>query len=167
MDKSVKPGLSLISGDSPEIFNIRKKDIKSFTENLQQLIANGDIDSLKARVASKAWLEFFKAIDEAIKDSGDDYTAALKYEAKFMMGPFSIERSESLGARTDYNSCGYPGYAELIAQKEDLDLKIKEVEAFLSTIKKPTEFIDPSTGEMTTIMPPIKRGKSGLKMTMK
>lgn len=102
--------------------------------------------------------------EEIVKNSDDKKSMTTKYGTKF-------EISESAG-RYDFTTCGDPVWNRLNAEAEKIEVKKKERESFLKSIKKATKIdniIDPDTSELfenVELYPPIKSSTSTYKQTM-
>lgn len=60
------------------------------------------------------------------------------------------------GVKYDYSACNDPVYAKLIQEKEELDKKLKEREAFLKSVPAGTTVLDEETGEVYQLYPAVR-----------
>jgi hypothetical protein len=102
--------------------------------------------------------------DEIIRNADDKKSFTTKNGTKF-------EIFESAG-KYDFSTCGDPVWNRLNAEAEKIDIKKKERESFLKSLKKMTKIeniIDPDTSELfenVELYPPIKNSTSTYKQTM-
>lgn len=90
-----------------------------------------------------------------------------KMGSRYEMGTGTkIEKIES-GVKYDFLNCGDPIYNRLFIQKNELDLQLKNREAWLKLIPISGEpIIDEETGEMVRIYPPAKSSTTTYKITI-
>lgn len=127
-------------------------------------IIEGNIDSIQALAAITS---IERAIEQVKKDP-QVIDICLRELAKYgkqgvTIGEFTFTEAEA-GVKYDYSGCGCTEYAELIAQRAEIDAHIKEWEKVLKSMPA-TGLADPNTGEM--LYPPVKSSKTIIKATTK
>lgn len=71
------------------------------------------------------------------------------------------------GIKYDYSHCNDTIWDGLKQQLDDYNVKMKEREAFLKTLKERFTYIDDSTGEIITLYPPQKKSTTTYSITWK
>jgi hypothetical protein len=106
---------------------------------------------------------------KTIKAGIDDFILeeAGKHEGKsFEFDGHAIQVKET-GVKYDYMLCNDAAYHDLKKQAEVLTEKIKERETFLKSINDKMTIVDDESGEVTTVYPPSKSGKTSVTITLK
>lgn len=141
-----------------------KDEIKRFGDQLIRSVQEGEINPLQLKAMLKAIEIMSKNVTEAIDEN--ILREAERYgEKRFSAYGFSIEKAEN-GVKYDYLSCGDPEYDERHAAFETAKQRLEERAKFLKALKEPQTIVHEPTGEVTTIRPPAKSGKDGLKFTL-
>jgi hypothetical protein len=133
------------------------------SEVVRQL-QDDEINALDVKIALK---QMEVAIDQ-VKKVADRLAAdeAAKYgEKSFSYKGARIELAE-LGTKYDFSPCGYPPLQRIETSITEYSEQAKAAQAWLKSIKGKTEFVDPETGEMCEVYPPIKRSTTGIKITL-
>lgn len=150
-------GLSLeLSG----LIKLNKEEIAQGVDLIKQRVEDGLIDPLDALIIAKKGKESYDQIEKAIRPLAEEKIYGKDYARHGVL----VEEA-NIGARWDYKPCQDP-------LLESLELRVKERQKFLQTVKKPTkiDFVDEVTGDVTEheIYPAIKsHGRLGLKLTIK
>lgn len=134
------------------------------SEVVRQLEAD-EINALDVKIALKQ----MEAAMDQVKKVADKLAAdeAAKYgEKSFDYKGARIELAE-LGTKYDYSGCQYPPLQRIQSSIQAYGEQAKAAEAWLKSIKGKTEYIDPQTGEVCEVYPPIKRSTTGIKITLK
>jgi hypothetical protein len=131
--------------------------IESANQLAEQIIDEGDI--LKAMIDIKKLSEYIKVIkdklsDEAVMEAGK-HTGNKNLEFLFSN---ALLRVQSRG-RYDYSTCGDKIW-------DRLSKELKDRQEFLKGIKEEISVNDTGTGEVFSIMPPVKSGKDGLNVKL-
>lgn len=132
---------------------------------LLQGLDEGTLDGLKIMIELKR-LE--KQIDH-VKATASKLAAdeAAKFGQKsFDFHGAKVELAE-LGIKHTYDNCNYPPLDRANEKAKEASELVKASEAWLKSIKGKTEFIDPETGEVCEVFPPIKTSTTGIKITLK
>lgn len=133
------------------------------SEVVRQL-EDDEINALDVKIALKQ----MEVAIEQVKKVADKRAAdeAAKYnDKKFQYKGATIELAE-LGTKYNYDNCGYPILKRIEASKAEVSEAEKSAQTWLKTLKGKTEFIDPETGEVCEVYPPIKTSTTGIKITL-
>jgi hypothetical protein len=132
-----------------------KEEAQSFANDLVRRVNEGEINPLTLKAQMKFIEKTLELVDKQTKDSW--IKEAGKYGKSFDYQGWKVEEVEA-GTSYDYS---------LDFEWSELKEKLKERETFLKSLKHPIEVVDKTTGETTTIYPPIKRSTTTLKFTAK
>ena len=138
-------------------------DTYEASEIVRQL-QDDEISALDVKIALKQ----MEVAIEQVKRVADRMAAdeAAKYaEKSFVYRGARIELAE-LGTKYDFTPCGYPPLARIESTMKEYGEQAKAAQAWLKSIKGKTEYIDPETGEMCEVYPPIKTSTTGIKITL-
>lgn len=162
------------------LFETDKLQRMSFVSDLMSRIENGDVDPLKIHVQ-------FKCIEDIInkmtstdeKTNRDGVEIAKKFkglllekaqaygEKKFSFMNSSIEIKE-VGTKYDFSKCEDQELNALLAQKAELDAKLKARQDMLKTVSPKGMIVtDPESGETYTIYPPSKSSTTSIAVSLK
>jgi hypothetical protein len=133
------------------------------SEVVRQL-QDDEINALDVKIALK---QMEVSID-MVKKVADKMAAdeAAKYGQKsFDYKGARIELAE-LGTKYDFSPCGYPPLQRIESSITEYSEQAKAAQAWLKSIKGKTEYVDPETGEVCEVYPPIKRSTTGIKITL-
>lgn len=133
-------------------------------EELRQGIEDGSIDALRVMIELKK-LENQMALvrDVAAKVAADE--AAKFGQKSFNYHGAKIELAE-LATKYKYDNCNYPPFIRANEKAKEASEAVKASEAWLKSLKGKTEFIDPETGEICEVLPPVKTSTTGIKITL-
>lgn len=151
--------------------NMNSLNIKAITDSNKQeleqlagiLIENSEGYELESYLFAKKLEYLSKILTESMHDRAFD-------EAERNKGNIvanSLIEIREVGARYDYSNTGYYPYLEKLAEKKQIEMTIKEHEAFLKAIKKPETVINQETGEFMDIVPPVKTSKTSIVIQIK
>ena len=144
-----------------------KAQVAIFAEMVRLSVVNGDIDPLLLMARVKSVEATIKAILDTPEVKEAAREQAEKYGQKsFKFHSYRIEQAE-IGTTYDYSGCGCPIYARLESVAKSADKALKERQAELKALTKPQTIFDDESGEVCTIVPPLRRSTSGLKFTLK
>jgi hypothetical protein len=137
--------------------------IADLANNAISAIQGGEVDPIVAHIN----LSRMEAAIKRVKDNADVRDITLrelaKYGKKQSFGDCTLEEAE-VGVKYDYSMCGDSELAELEAMKKDIDIRIKERQAFLKHIPI-SGIADPHTGEV--VYPPARSSTTSIKTTFK
>lgn len=133
-------------------------------EELRQGIEEGSIDALRVMIELKKLDNQIASVREvAAKAAADE--AAKFGQKSFEYHGAKVELAE-LGTKYTYDNCNYPPYQRAATKVKEATELVRASEAWLKSIKGKTEFIDPETGEVCEVFPPIKTSTTGIKITL-
>jgi hypothetical protein len=144
---------------------ISKTDIASISNTIKEAIANDTIDPMLLQ-------QHFKAVETIAEIVKNDLREASvrqmqkypektleKYGAEFKIGEF--------GTSYNYTGCGDPIWHELNNQIKELQEKLKKREMYLKSLDGQTEWINPATGEVCLLYPPVKKSTTAVACSIK
>lgn len=147
------------------LVNVDKKGIAAIADNIVAQVNDGYIDPLEALIHAKKLREIAETLEKQVRPIAEGLVTIPKGEA---YKKFNVEVTQSeTGVSYSFAECNDPQWDRL---KEDADIAsagLKERETTLKTITKPIPVLDPETGEVTTVNPPVRRAKLGLKLSVK
>lgn len=127
-------------------------------------LQNDEINALDVKIALKQMEQSIEQVKKVADRMAADEAA--KYGQKsFAYKGATIELAE-LGTKYIYDGCGYPVLKRITASKEEAIEAEKAAQNWLKSIKGKTDFIDPETGEVCEVYPPIKTSTTGIKITL-
>ena len=133
-----------------------------FANDTASLVREGHVDPIQVRVLMSAWEKAFKSLKSAIEPE-----VAREAEKHGRAFDFMGAKCEWVPVSTVYDYSRDVTWANFKAAVDAATAKQKEREAFLKTVKEPFQQLDPDTGELITVTPPIKTQTEGLKITIK
>lgn len=147
------------------LFASTQCEVDKFSDDLIQSVKSGDVNPIELLVMLRA---FEKVSDRVLKEIRENtITEANKYNgSSFKFNGNKIEKSE-LGTKYDFSICNDPDYNKLFKTALESSEKLKEREVFLKSLKEPITLVNRDSGEVYTIIPPLKTSTSGLKVSIK
>lgn len=146
-----------------EVLNlIDVKSCERFAHDMGALVKEGHVDPIQVRVLISAWEKAFKSLKTAIEPETE--REAAKHGKAF---DFMGAKCEWVPTYTAYDYSNDVTWNNFRVKVEEATAKQKEREAFLKTVKEPFQQLDPDTGELITVTPPVKSQREGLKITIK
>lgn len=143
--------------------NLTKESQATLAESLVSQVISGSVDSVAAYLQIKAIAEvcdqFMK--NPAICNAVQSAVAVRGKDAAFCGGKIGMSNT----TRYDYASSGDPQYIALVKQKEEITNKINAREMYLKAITEQQDVFDRETGEVISIMPPVKSVSQSLRVT--
>jgi hypothetical protein len=142
-----------------------KQGVQMFSMQLINAVKNGEVNALQLQA-------LFKMIEKVIENVSPNIKQNLLAEAdrypekKFQAFGFEIEKAEN-GTKYNYESCGDPIYNHRKQIADEAVRQLKEREEFLKAIREVTPLVDPESGEVATVHPPVKTSQTGLKFSLK
>jgi viroplasmin and RNaseH domain-containing protein len=139
-----------------------KQEQQSFVEQLVQTAISGEVSPLKVEAQIKNIEDVVKRyrddkrvkealVNEYRRDFGEQKSADC-YNARFTMA--------EVGVKYDYTACEDPEWEQLNKDAARLAEAKKAREEILKAHAKPWVSVNEETGEVTTIYPPVKTGKT-------
>lgn len=142
-----------------------KENQKATAQTLVAQVVEGEADPIQAFSTVKALVECLTIF---LKDKGvveTTITACEKYGTNGAMYNGVNLCVAEVGVKYDYTACEDPEWNDLIAQKAELDAKIKARETFLRGIPREATILNEDTGEIKKIFPPAKTSSTSVKVT--
>lgn len=140
--------------------------VSEMIANAKEVVLSGNIDPITAFVNIQ---KMAKAIESYGKDKD---IRRVTLDALERCGQKSLKRGDAtlevaeVGTRYDFEACGDPKIAELYALRKALDADIKEREQYLKALPSSgVQNVDPDTGEVATIYPPVKTSTTWIRTT--
>lgn len=148
------------------LYDADKKTIQGISKQIEQRVKDGELDSVKAFIHARKGTELFKDLEERLRPHMESDATVPAGEEGLTMFNCHLQRADT-GVKYDYAHCN-----DAIWNKLDADIKVlseakKEREAYLKSIKAKTDELDEETGEAWSINPPIRTGRSGIKVSLK
>lgn len=145
---------------------ITKKNQKEMAERIVQQVLNGENNPVDVFVQIKGICDSLSAalknkdlIDAVIDESQ-------KYDKQMPIYHGAVVAVSEVGVKYDFTVCKDPQMDRLLAQKNELDEKIKARQKFLMGV--PDEGVcvaDPETGEMVDVIRPPKTSTTSIRVT--
>jgi hypothetical protein len=148
-------------------YPVSKLEISIQAENaVNNILENGD--PLKVAESLSAIEEFVSCIRKNPKLIEYVRLELAKHpKEKFQLSTGTKIENAEVGTKYDYTQCGDSEWELLTTDRQSLDVKIKEREAFLKTVPSSgLTTIDTMTGYVVTIYPPSKSSTSSFKITL-
>jgi hypothetical protein len=140
-----------------------KKEIELYNSNVKDLAISGEVDIIKlARTVN-----IMKRVVENFEKEPEIQDALLNEVSKYGKGELSEIQSKEVGTKYDFSNCNHPEYNSIILEIESLTERKKQLESYLKTINKETDFIDPLSGEMVKLLPCVKSSTTKCVFTIK
>ena len=140
-----------------------KKEIEVYNANVKELALSGEVDIIKlARTVN-----IMKRIVETFEKEPEIQETLLNEVGKYGKGELSEIQVKEVGVKYDFLNCGLPEYESVLFQIETLSERKKQLETYLKSINKPTDFIDPLSGEMIVLQPAVKSSTTKAVFTIK
>lgn len=155
-------GLQL-STDS--LINLNKAYMAEIVNAATLAVTDGHADEVKMLVLAKKGQELFKQLETSIRPIAEDKVKLGKGEIYTKFG-VAISQKEN-GVSYDFTACNDPQWERLKQSADEANSSLKNREKTLKTFTKPVDVLDPETGEVTEVQPPIRSGKLGLNLSIK
>ena len=143
-----------------------KMDIKDFASNLVQSVIDGDTSPLLIQVQLSA----FENVIGEVKKNAEFKEAVLREAMRYGTKSFDAFNAnvqiKEVGVKYDYSLCCHPQYEKICSEIDFLIEKKKSFEKYLQSLSEPIDFIDPESGEMCKIHPPIKTSTTAVTITI-
>ena len=147
-----KDNLHKIIEGAESVLSFKQSDFGVLATHYFEAIENGEQDEIDLYIAFKKLEKFVETILPLIKDKVDETKLVNSYTKHNV----SL-KTQNTRSFYDFNNCNDGIHEILSMEHNEAKEALKEREEYLKTITKKTEIIDQETGEVTTILPPIKR----------
>lgn len=139
--------------------------IDVFSDGIIEAVKGGEINPLAVLVQLRAMQQaserILKEIDSNIMSEAGKYPGST-----FEYMGNKITKAEH-GTKYDYSVCNDPIMDNLIEEAKILNEKIKARQERLKAQTTPETILDPESGEVVVISPPVKKSKSGLNVQIR
>lgn len=139
---------------------------KELVDIMKKSLADGETNPIEAVVKAKSMYEVLSSflkdddVKELVVNECEKYG---KGETPSFAGA-KVQVKET-GVKWDYTDCGDPVYDSLSIQMEELKQRMKQRESYLKTITERKTEIDEATGEIYTILPPVRTATTSYSIT--
>jgi hypothetical protein len=139
--------------------------IESFSRGIINAVHNGEENPLNVLLQIRAMEKAFKTIYEQIKDNVN--TEADKYPGvEFTFRGNQLVKGD-VKTEYDYTVCNDTVWEQLKVDADAAKTKLDDRQSFLKALKDPIDIMDPMTGELVTVRPPLKKTVQGVKFFIK
>ena len=143
-----------------------KEEIAVFVDKIVSEVEIGAVNALELYIKMKAIESCFEQIQgkirESIMNEVDVYT-----EKEFELFGAKVSKAET-GTKYDYSVSNDTYYNDLAANKKRIDTEMKEREKLIKAAPATgLEIVNPDTGEVEKIFPPIKSSSTFIKVSLK
>jgi hypothetical protein len=140
-----------------------KAEIEAYNVNVKELALSGEVDIIKMARSIKVMEKIVKQFN----DDKDIQDSIVMEAEKYGKGELPEIQIREVGSKTDYAVCNHPQYNRICSEIDSLTEQIKSLELYLKSITRPTNFIDPETGEEVILNPPVKTSTTKAVFTIK
>jgi hypothetical protein len=147
-----------------ELFEPTKKGVVSFAAQVINQVEDGKLDPLRVRLLCKTLDEVSEKINKGTKEHQE--REAAKYGEKTFIYHGAQFDHAPVYTVYDYSVCGDPVYNELKKNLAELNEMLKKREDFLKSLTGQETLVS-DTGEIATIIAPLKKQTMGVKVTLK
>ena len=133
-----------------------KSDIANIVKDVMYNVNEGYVDKLDSYIFAKKLETLAKDLVKKLKPIAEE----TPINKGFVKHNVAITEGNQ-GVSWDYSETGDIVLPELLKKQEEIKKEIENRHKFLQTITKPTPLIDPDSGEVYTVNPPIKSGSLG------
>lgn len=148
-------------------FPTTKTGIKNYAEAALNEILDGYVNPLEIKVRLTA----MKAVIDEIEKSEEYKDAVLaeaqRYHKDELMNLYDANICiKEVGVIYDYSGCNHPQYNSITEEIERLTARRKSFEKYLQTVEWETDYINPETGEICKIHPPLRTSTTSVSITI-
>jgi hypothetical protein len=160
--------VTLFTGNdlAPEsLIKLNRATIARIVKDTEQLIADGELDSVRMLVLAKKGQELFNSLEKTARRYAEEHARIARHDKLRLFDAEIIEKET--GVSYDYSVCDDVTWNELHDTQAEVNQKLKDREAYLKTVANPTLSIDRYTGEVWEVKPPLRTSKQGLNVSLK
>lgn len=157
--------LTILSPEQGALTNANKAELQQTANEVILSVKDGHMDELEALIYARKGKEVFDLIEKGVRPIAESKVTISKGET-YMKHNVAVVQGDT-GVTYSFTECNDPQWVRLKAEADEATAALKDREKTLKTITKPTDMLDPETGEVTLVMPPVRRAKLGLKLTLK
>lgn len=134
------------------------------TNFVQMEVEGGGVNALDLKIYLSRLQRFMDAVKPLVDTAARDYAETFGLKSFDYKGA-KVEMKEA-GISYDYSGCNHPKYVELKQAVEPMLEEIKGLEKTLQTLKGKMTLVDEDSGETFEVMPPIRKSKSIVQITL-
>lgn len=144
--------------------SLSKATQKAIAQDLVTKVTDGSVDSMQAFIQVKAVAEICEMFlkNEEIQNLTMTSVARCGKELPEFNG---AKVALATSTRYDYETSKDPEYISLSLQKKEIEAKLKAREMFLKALDDSVDILDKATGEICSILPPVKKQTQTLRVT--
>jgi hypothetical protein len=149
------------------LFETTKAERTSFVRSVINSLKDGNTDPLQVHLQVKNTEALIKELSEDKEYKEMLLTQAAKHGKNFDLHNANF-RIQEVGTKYDFAHCGDSVINGLYAEMADIKAKIKEREEFLKSLPNiGMDVFDGETGEVVTLLKPIKTSTTSIAVTLK
>jgi hypothetical protein len=147
------------------LLDAKKSNISNAVAAITAEVQAGNYDSLRGLILALKGKTLFTDLEKALRPLAEDANV-FKLEKGYQAHDCKVDQAET-GVSYDYSVCNDPEWEYLNDRSVFFETELKERQKFLQSLTKPTTIVNDDTGEVSTINPPVRKAKLGLKITIK
>ena len=141
------------------------QQINTFALGIVRAVRDGQENPLNVLLQVRAMEKAIKIILDNVKPFAE--REAEKYPGNHFEFKGNDIAKADVKTEYDYSVCNDPVYEMKLYEYEKALRELKERETLLKAITEPITVVDPLTGEVCEVRPPLKKTVSGLKITLR
>jgi hypothetical protein len=140
-------------------------EVARFSKGIIESVKEGRANPIKVLIMLRA----LEAISELVREEiGENVSReADNYSEKKFEAFGALVAKEDVGVKYRYETAKDVEWEQLNSEFETIKRRKSERETFLRVLKTPMTVVNPDTGEVTEVRPPMKTGKPGIKVFLK
>jgi hypothetical protein len=149
------------------LFETTKAERTSFVRSVINSLKDGNADPLKVHLQVKNTEALIKELSDDKEYKEMLLTQAAKHGKNFDLHNANF-RIQEVGTKYDFAHCGDSVINDLYTEMEHLKAEIKKREEFLKSLPaNGLDIVDSATGEVSTLLKPIKTSTTSIAVTLK
>ena len=145
-------------------YPVTRAEQSRWADGIKRTLMDGEVNPVEFIVKLKG-LQQALSIVEKDRDVRDTVLREIYKHGKQATWSGATIATRETGVRYDYTACGDPVYNDLARQRDELDKRLKEREAFLKTVPDGATMVWDETGEIYTLHPPVRVGAESYAIT--
>lgn len=147
-----------------DLLNSTRQELGEAAQSAANLVANGEVDPLRALIYAKKGIELFTLYEKQVRPLAEGGHGIAQKEVYQACNAEVVEKET--GISIDYAACHDPVWNQYQQDLQQLKAVIKNREAYLKTITRPTEALINGC-EVITLHPPLRKSRLGLAVWLK
>lgn len=147
------------------LINLNKAYMDDVVSRIKNRVLDGYNDELETLIMAKKGVELFTQLEKQIRPIAEDKVRLGRGEI-YTKFDVSVQQAE-MGVIYDFKYCNDPQWDRLNQAFEEAKKAKADREKTLKTFTKPVDVLDPETGEVSEVRPPLRGGRLGLKLSIK